>query len=68
MIYAEMSGITGRLTGRWKNIKPPWYNWTEYESQEEFQADLAIDRHDTRHFRDRPDPNCEWCKSEGWVQ
>jgi len=51
MIYAEKD-YRGRLTGLWRNIRPPWNNWTEYASIEEFESDLEIDkqeRHENLH-------------------
>ena len=67
MIYAEKNKVTGRLTGRWKNIRPAWINWTEYESVDEFQADLAVDLHDLYHTPAHPSDVCVYCKSEGWA-
>ena len=67
MIYAEKNRVTGRLTGRHSNVKPKHSYWTEFETLEEFWADWAVDKHDLEHTPDNPDPDCEWCKLEGWV-
>ena len=68
MIYANKNRITGRLTGYWSTTKPKHSYWTEYETRKEFLADFAVDIHDLKHTRNNPDPNCEWCRSEGWVE
>ena len=67
MIYANKNRITGRLTGRYSTTKPKHSYWTEYETREEFEADWSVDKHDLKHTPTFPDPNCEWCESEGWL-